>query len=212
MPTLFSDPGAAARRQAEEDRKREAARQMAVRDGTQRVDDIFGSQFNDDFYGKRRQAFLDYANPQLESQYGDARKALTYSLARAGTLDSSIRADKFGELQRLYDQNRQQVGDQALSYENDARSNVEGARSGLISTLNSTYDTEGVANSALTRAQALSAPAQFSPLSQLFSSFTSGLGQQAAQERAEAASGNTYKAAYNTGLFAPNRAAVKVTG
>lgn len=192
-------------------RNEEAARQAKIRDGTQKINQTFDSQFTDPFFAGRRTAYMDYANPQLQDQYGDAREQLTYALARAGTLDSSIRADKDAELQKLYDQRVREVGDQALALETDSRNAVEGARTDLIRTLQATGDAEGAANSALTRAQILSKPEAYSPLSQLFADFTAGLGVQAAQERAEAASGGYYKAPYNTGLFG-SKGAVAVKG
>lgn len=157
--------------------------------------------FDDDFYNARKQSFIDYATPQLEDQYGDAQKELTYALARGGNLNSSARGEKLGDLQKLYDLNKQQVADQALSYETQARTAVEDARANLITTLNATGDAEGAASAALARSTALSQPAAYSPLSKLFADFTNTLGVQAAQERAQAASGGTYKSPYNTGLF-----------
>lgn len=190
----------------------EDARQQKIRDGTARVGNIFENNFNDDFYKGRRDAFTNFATPQLEDQYGDAQKQLTYSLARSGTLDSSIRGEKVGELQKLFDTNKQDIADKAVANETEARNNVEGARTDLIQTLSATGDAEGAANSALSRATALSQPAAFNPLSQLFAGFTSTLGQQAAQEKAEALSGGAYKAKYNTGLFGTPSSSVKVTG
>lgn len=161
--------------------------------------------FSDQFYSDRRKAFLDYANPQLDEQYGEANKQLTYSLARSGLLDSSVRAEKGAELQKKYDLNKQQIADQALSYETEARTNVEKARSDLITMLNATGDAEGAASSALARSQALSAPQAFSPLTQLFADFTGGLAQQAGYERANALGGSGVGqpqiGRYNTGLF-----------
>lgn len=197
-------------REAAAARADEAARQQRIREGTKSIDDTFSSNFNDDFYAGRRQSYLDYANPQLDKQYEDATKQLTYALARGGTMNSSIRAQKFGELQQLYDRNKQQVTDQALGYENSARTGAEDARANLIATLNATGDAEGAANSALTRAATLSKPETYSPLANLFADFTSGLGVQAAQERAEALSGGSYKPRYNTGLFGTT-GTVKVT-
>lgn len=179
----------------------EQARQGRVREGTKRIDEIFAGQFNDPFYQQRRQNYLDYATPQLNDQYQDAEKKLVFDLARNGTLQSSIRGARMSELQKLYDTNKQQIGDQALSYENQARNSIEGARSNLVTTLNSTGDAEGAASSALSRAQVLSAPDTYSPLTDLFGKFTGALGTQAAQERAAALSGGSYKPAYNTGLF-----------
>ena len=185
-------------------RYEEQQRQEAIRQGTANIDSMFNGQFTDDYFKKQGQNFLDYANPQLESQYADAQKELTYSLSRAGLLDSSVRADKEAELQKKYDLNKQQIADQALSYSTDARNNVEKSRSDLITMLNATGDAQGAANSAMTRASALSQPQAFSPLTQLFSDFTSALGTQAAIEKANSLSsayGGPQYGRYNTGLF-----------
>lgn len=190
-------------------RKDEEKRQAEIRAGTSRVNDIFG-QFNDNFYDGRKQAFLDYASPQLEDQYGDAQKQLTFSLARNGTLDSSIRGEKVGDLQKAYDLNKQQIADQALASSTDARNATEDARANLIATLNATGDATGAANAALARSSALSKPAAYSPLTSLFADFTSTLGTQAALERANYYSGGQTGARYSTGLFAPSSGAVKV--
>lgn len=189
----------------------EQARQQRVREGTARIDDIFAKEFTDDFYKGRLDAFSNYAMPQLDDQFGDARKQLTFDLARSGNLQSSTRASKEGDLNTLYDTNKRGVLDQALGEEGKARNAVEGARGELMTMLNSTGDAEGAASSAIHRATALSQPAAFSPLSQMFANFTSALGTQAAAERAQAYSGGAYKAPYNTGLFAPSSSAVKVT-
>lgn len=167
--------------------------------------------FTEDYFAKQRQGFLDYATPQLEDQYGDATKQLTFALDRSGNLDSSARASKTAALQKSYDLNKQQVADQALSYESQARNSVEDARAGLIASLNATGDATGAANSALARSAALSTPPSYSALGSLFTDFTSGLGAQAAAERAEVASGGSYKARYNTGLFGGSNKSVKVT-
>lgn len=164
--------------------------------------------FDDNFYKGRRDAYTDYADPQLEDQYGDANKQLTFSLARGGLLDSSVRGEKLGDLQKLYDTQKQAVADKALSYETSARNSVEDARGNLISTLNATGDAEGAAKSALARSTALTQPDAYTPLGQLFTDFTNGLGIQSAQERSYAAGGA--KPLYNTGLFS-NAGRVSVT-
>jgi hypothetical protein len=152
----------------------EAARQAAITSGTDAINGTF-SQFNDDFYNKQKQGYLDYATPQLASQMADAKKQLTYSLDRSGMLDSSARSQKEAELQKLFDTNSRSVADQGLSYENTAKSNVESARSNLLSTLSSTGNADAAANSALNQASALSQPATYSALGSMFSDFTSGL-------------------------------------
>lgn len=141
--------------------------------------------FDDNFFSGRRQAYMDYASPQLADQYSEAQRQLTFALARNGTLDSSVRGAKVGELQKQFDLQKQQVADQAVASETTARNAVEDARANLIATLNATGDAEGAANSALARASALSQPAAYSPLSNLFADFTAGLGARTAQERAD---------------------------
>ncbi|MGO3933454.1 hypothetical protein [Rhodopseudomonas pseudopalustris] len=157
--------------------------------------------FTDDFYNGRRDAYLKYALPQLDQQAGEARKQLTFSLARSNLLDSSTRAEKEAEFQRTFDAARQGVHDNANAAANETRSNVESARADLIKMLTASGDTEGAVNSALSRAQSLSQPTPFSPLSSVFANFTSALGAQAAAERAQAYSGGVVKAPFNTGLF-----------
>lgn len=189
----------------------EQARQARIRSGTQQIDNLFGQNFNDDFYGQRRQAYVDYASPQLEDQFADAQKQLTFYLDRNSTLDSTIRGQKEAELQKLYDTNRRSVADQALGYENTARTNIEDARADLIRTLSATADDQGAVNQAISRSAALSAPEAYSPLSDLFTKFTAGLGQQAGLERAAAYSGGAIQPRYNTGIFGPSKNAVKVS-
>jgi len=155
--------------------------------------------FNDDFFNGLKQSYLDYADPQLEDQYNDANKQLTFSLARSGNLDSSARAEKEADLGKLYDTQKRAVADKALGYETSSRNAVEDARANLLSTLNATGDQQGAVNSALARASALSQPPAYDPLGQLFVDFTNGLGVQAAQERSYAAGGPTPR--YDTGLF-----------
>lgn len=196
--------------EAKQARNDEQQRQAKIREGTTKVNSIFDSQFTPGYYDKQRDSYINYANPQLEDQYGNAQKELTFALTRSGLLDSSARADKEGELQQLYDLNKQKVADDALAYSTKAKTSVEDARSNLISTLNATGDAEGAASSALARAGALSQPAAYSPLTQLFTDFTAGLGTQAALEKANYY-GGAAKPRYDTGLFTPNSNAVKVT-
>lgn len=155
--------------------------------------------FGDTFFRGIRDNYTNYAIPQLTEQRDKAAKDLTFSLARAGQLDGSVRGQKTGELQKLFDLNEQQVRDQALAYENQARNNVENARADLIGTLNATGDNQQAVNSALSRATILTQPQAYSPLGQLFTDFTAQLGNQAARERAYAAGGP--KPAFNTGWF-----------
>jgi hypothetical protein len=197
-------------KEAAQARADEQARQASIRSGTDSINNTFDSQFNDDYFNKQRDAYTSYADPQLEDQYGSAQKELTYALARGGLLDSSVRGQKAGELQQKYDLNKQQIADQAQSYADQGRTSVEDARSGLISSLNATGDATGAANSAISRASALSAPTAYSPLTQLFTDFTSALGTSAALAKANAAANGGATTGSSSTLFTPSSSAVVV--
>jgi len=177
---------------------------------------VFGGQavskgtFSPEFYGNLRKSFIDYATPQLVDQYSDAKKELIYAMDRAGLTNSSANAVKQGELTKLYNTQKQDIVAQGNEYVKQTQGAVEDARQQLIQTLNATGDADAAARGAVARAQALSMPPKYSPLTQLFSDFTASLGQQAGLERASYYSGQPI-ARYNTGVFTPNSKSVRVT-
>lgn len=191
----------------------EQDRQQRVRDGTTRVNSIFDGQFNDQFFEGQRERYIDYAMPQIDQQRDQAGKELLFAMDRAGQTEGSARADLSGELQRRFELQSQKVRDDGLAYSTQARNNVEGARTDLVAMLNATGDAEGAASSALARSAALSQPAAYSPIGNLFADFTGALGTQAAAERARyyGGAGTPGAARYSTGLFAPRGGAVTVT-
>ena len=195
---------------AEQARQDELARQQRIREGTSQVNSIFDSQFNDGFYEGQQQRYIDYAMPQVDDQKQKADKELLFAMDRTGQTEGSVRADLAGELQKRYDLQAQKVRDDGLAYGTNARTNVEGARADLISMLNATGDAQGAATSAVARSAALSQPAAYSPLSNLFADFTGALGTQAAAERAYAYGGGP-RPTVSTGLFAPRKGAVALT-
>lgn len=194
--------------EAKRARADEQARQKRIREGTQRVNSIFDRQFNDGYFDQQRDAYVNYATPQLDDQRQDANKELIFAMDRGGQLDGSARASLAGELQKKYDLQRQKIQDDALNFRTSAMTNVEDARANLIATLNATGDAQGAANSALSRAAALSQPAAYSPISNLFADFTGALGTQAAAERAYSYGGPA--PTYTTGWFGPKSGSVAV--
>lgn len=189
-------------------RAEEAARQAEIRAGTQKIDETFGQNFNDQYFTGLRTNYENYARPQLEDQYGKARDQLAFALARSGTTDSSMAGYQAGELDKVNALRAREMADKALNFETTARNNVEQARSDLVNTLNVTGDAQGAVNSATNRAAILSRPPEYSPLENLFADFTSALGTQAAFERAYAL-GSPVKPTYNTGLFGGSGSSVR---
>ena len=199
-----------ANQQAQQATDAEAARQAAIKSGTDQVNSTFDSQFTPDYYQKLADNYTGYAEPQLNDQFGDATRQLTYALDRSGNLNSSTRGYQESQLQKLYNQNDQSIKDQAVAYEGQAKSNVETARENLINTLNATGDAQGAANSAVSQSSALSTPAAYSPLTNLFADFTSNLGTAAAAARAYALSGG-YSPTISPAMFSNSGPAVTVT-
>ena len=186
----------------------EAERQARVRAGTEQVNSTF-SQFDDPFFEKQRTNYLNFALPQLDDQYGEAQKKLTFALARDGNLNSSAQATQNGLLQKTYDTQRLSLADQGQNLANQARSNVEDARGNLISTLNATGDATQTANSATARAGALSAPPGYSAIGDAFGTVLNGMAINAQNNRTQALMAG--KPLSGTGLFGSSAGSVKTT-
>lgn len=171
----LGDGGAdAAAAAAAAQRREEQQRQARIRQGNSRIEQIF-SPFNDGFFKNRSKAFLDFTRPQLEDQYRKAREGLVFALSRNGLSQSSAGANKFRDLTKTYDTNRQVLEGQAADEANKARAAVEQNRGDLTAQLMATADPTAAANSAIQRQAVLSATPGFSPLGILFQNVTAGL-------------------------------------
>jgi hypothetical protein len=190
--------------------KAEADRQSAIKTGTDAINTTFSKQFTPDYFQKQADAYTNYAEPQLNDQFGNATKQLTYALDRAGNLNSSTRGFQSGQLQKLYDTYDQQIKDQAVAQEGQDKSAVQTAQQNLINSLNATGDATGAANSATAQAAALSTPAAYSPLTNLFTDFTNQLGTSAAAAKAYAYSSGMAPS-LSPAMFAQSGAATSVT-
>jgi hypothetical protein len=153
--------------------------------------------FDDAVFNKRKQAYVDYAMPQLQDQYADQRKALTYALSRGGNLGSSLAASKSAALNKDYSLQQQSVYDTGQDYVNKAKSEMAQQKANLVSMLQATADPDAVANVAQSQVAAASAMPTFSPLSPVISNVASGLGtylsnQQTADAIRKATGGDSY--------------------
>jgi len=153
--------------------------------------------FDDAYYAKRAQAYNDFALPQLQTQYKDQQKALTYALSRGGNLGSSVAAQKTAALDKDYALQQQSVYDTGQDYANKARSDVAAQKASLVSMLQASADPDAVANVAQSQAQSMSAMPNFSPLSPVINNVASGLGtylvnQQTTDAIRKATAGDSY--------------------
>lgn len=167
-------------KRVDRERQKEEERKRAIASGKQQLESIFGGLTGADgsspLWEQQQQAYLDFAQPQLQDQYGDAQKQLTYALANQGQLGGSISGDRFGKLDRDFQLQQQEVGDRARGYATRARGDIEQQRQSLLSTLNSTADVNAVTTSARNQVGTMQQMPSFSALGPLFQNATAGLG------------------------------------
>lgn len=162
--------------EAEAARRKEEERQARIKAGTQTIDAQF-SAFDDSYLDNRRTAYTGYYQPQLEDKFTKAKEALTYALARAGTLNSTVAGQRQADLIRDYDVQRAAIDAQAENDRNTFAGRIQNEKSALVSQLNATGDADRASNEALARTQMLqqSVP-DYNPLGDIFAGVTNGLG------------------------------------
>jgi hypothetical protein len=133
--------------------------------------------FDQAFYDRRRQAYVDQAMPALTDQFTKARENMAFALARAGLTRSSVSADKQSELAGKNTQAAGEIGIRAAGDVSNLRSQVEDARANLITGLQASADPAGAANLALARTQQLAGqPIGVDTLGDVFGGIGQGIG------------------------------------
>lgn len=182
---MCSGGGGAADQYAQEQRDAEQQRKGRISSGMTLINKNF-KQFDDQFFDKQNQAYLNYAMPQLNQQYNGAYHNLGYALARQGINQSSEGNRRYGDLSGDYQLQRQGVVDHAREVTQNARRSIEDARSGVIADLYATADPAAANNASLSRSAYLSQQPAFSPIGTLFANALDGLNSyQFAQQNAQ---------------------------
>ena len=184
----FAAQQRAAAEEAARVRAAEEARQRNITQGTQEIASVFG-QFDDNFFNARAKSYLDYALPQLDTQYQDTLRSLTAALARSGNLNSSLRGETMARAQREYDTQKLALADRGQQFANDARTAIERARSELMSTNASMADPGAIRTLAEQRAQSASTPTAYSPLAAMLTDLASTVTPSSRAAASQAAAG-----------------------
>jgi len=180
-------------------REAETRRQANITQGQSEIASLFG-QFDDDFYNKRSQSYLDYALPTLDKQYQDQQRQVTSELARSGNLNSSIRGDVFAKLQRQYDTSKLGLTDQANNYAADARSQVAQSKANLTEKNANLADPGLIRTMAQAQAQQVAVNPQYASLGKLISDLSSGVtSSPVSTQKATGAGINLYNATTGAG-------------
>ena len=152
----------------------ELARQARVDEGIDEIEDVF-SQYDQDFYDKRSDAYMDYQAPQLQDQYKEGLKELQFALARGGRLNSSTEvAKKAGAAQDLQFQ-RQEMAGRAMQAAADSEAGVLEAKDKMIKLNLANADPDLAASLSIARSKALNKPPKYDELTDVFGNITEGL-------------------------------------
>jgi hypothetical protein len=133
--------------------------------------------FDDAFYNAYKQKVLDYYQPDEQRQYDEAKRDLTFNLARSGNLYSSTAADKTGELGYQDALQKANIVANANAQEGQLKNQIQSNKESLINQLYATEDPTLTANLAESSANAtkLQDP-QLTPAASLFSPAVSAVG------------------------------------
>jgi len=167
-PRIDNTPAIQAQQEAEQAREREDTRAADIARGQASIAENF-SQFDEPFYDTRRTAYVDYATPQLNEQFGDAEETTNYNLARQGLLRSQEAIDQIARLNERFAFQKANILADADSHAQEQRADVENNRQKLLNQLDASADPDAAANNALTQSNFLrTSKPEFSPLGSMF--------------------------------------------
>lgn len=133
--------------------------------------------FQPSFYDKYTQSMLDYYLPQEGQQYTQARSNLAYSLARAGSLNSSVAGMDVAKLAQQDQINQAQIAAQADNATGQLRTQVQQDQEAALNQLYSTEDPSVAASTAENMvANAQLTKPLLNPIGALFTPISVGVG------------------------------------
>lgn len=125
--------------------------------------------FTPNFYNKISSDYENYATPQLNRQFDDTNRSMTYGLANRGLLKSGAQTKAMGDLNVTAGMARQQVADNARGAAMTTKQQVEAARDRAIQQLYMTGDPASGMQSAISSASNFQVPQTFTPILNMFS-------------------------------------------
>ena len=155
----------------------EARRQLKVDAGLAEIEKIFG-QYDQDFYDKSSDAYLDYYEPQLEDQFKEGLKDLQFALARGGRFGSSTEVNRKAKAAEELGFQKNELASGAIQAADASEKAVTAAKRDMTN-LNQINANPDLAAS-LSQAQSgiLNQPAKFDPLLDVFGNITEGLAKR----------------------------------
>jgi hypothetical protein len=153
-------------------RDRESEAEQRLTQGRARVNTNFDANFTPDFYNQYAKALMDYWQPDMDRQYGDAQRSLNYTFAEGQPGGGSAPAEAFGRLKEAYDRSLLTAQDNSKAQANQLRGTNEGQRSALLAQLDQGTDPSSVVATSNNVIGNIPRPPTYSPIGDLFSNLT----------------------------------------
>lgn len=128
--------------------------------------------FTPQFYKGVQDAYVNYANPQLISQYQQTNKNLGYDLANKGLTQSSAANTAQGSLQTALAQQQQGIANQGIQNAQNLQQQVGQEQNTLTNQLIASSNPGATSAQALNVASQFSAPSAFAPVGNFFNTWT----------------------------------------
>lgn len=153
-------------------RQEEERRQGRIKEGRTAIDDRFKG-FDPNFYAGRRNDFIAHGEPQLQTHFKNAARAIQTNLARRGLLQSSAAARSLGDLTRQRAIAEGNLSGAADDYVSTLKGDVEQQKQNLFGLLTSSADPSAAAQNAQNASAALASRPAFQPLGNIFANLSS---------------------------------------
>lgn len=139
--------------------------------------DLYSSEtttpgFTPAFYQQRAQDYVNYANPQLQQQFGQTQRNANYQLADAGLQNSGAQQSMQQSLQQALAQQEQGIANTGTQQAQNLQQSVGQEQNALTAQLEASANPSATAQSALNAAAGFSAPSAFAPVGNFFGNWS----------------------------------------
>ena len=155
----------------------EARRQLKVDAGLAEIEKIFG-QYDQDFYDKSSDAYLDYYEPQLEDQFKEGLKELQFALARGGRFGSSTEVNRKAKAAEELGFQKNELASGAIQAADASEKAVTAAKRDMTNLNQINANPDLAASLSNQQAAILNQPPKFDPLLDVFGNITEGLAKR----------------------------------
>lgn len=158
-------------------RRLERQREKRIDTGMQQIGEVFNPDAVQSIVDQRVQAMRDFYDPQINRQYDDAKNQLTFSLARAGLLNSTAAGEKQGDLAQRFAYNKGAIESRIASEASRTKRNIATERARIEDMLRRSADATAATNAALDSAVTFRQDTpDLNPIGNLFYGIGQGIG------------------------------------